>query len=291
MTAQIVMDDGTGPVVGTLVLPASKVDTPVTLSNYDDTGVEGWKWEIKDAPAPSTTLNPLPPPVYTDTTIITPDVKGHSILIKLTTYQDAARTVIDGTDQKVLGVRFDPPYDWLIPAAGETLEVDDIRGWASNVNEFMREVRSALDVGLLSAATGFKEIAAGETITIPSNKLVLLEGHIRMNGYLINNGHMRILGRRRHPQIIPTVGEACEVPNNVIVPVDPTNGPFTITLRTRGTPGEGHLFYSVSDDLSPPAITIDGQGPRLSGQGTRQLTSPREYLRLIRQHGNGHAVI
>ena len=292
MTAKIVMDDGTGPVVGSLVLPATKVNTPVTLSNFDNTGIDGWRWEIRDAPAPSPTLNPLPAPTYSNSTVITPDVKGHSILVKLTTYQDTARTIIDDTDQKILGVRFDPPFDWLIPAAGTTLEVDEIRGWASDVNRILREVYGVITgTGTTAAIGGFKEIEAGELITIPSKKLVLLDGRIRMNGRLINNGHMRIIGRRRNPQVLPIVGEACEVPNNAIIPVDPTNGPFTIRVRSRGTPGEGHLFYSVSDDPTPPVVTIDGQGPKLGGQATRQLTTPREYLRLVRQRGNGHAVV
>jgi hypothetical protein len=286
------MDDGTGPVVGSLVLPATKVNTPITLSNLDNTGIEGWRWEIKDAPAPSPTLIPLPAPTYGNTDVITPDVKGHSILVQLITYQDAARTIIDATDQKVIGIRFDPPYDWLIPAAGETLEVDEIRGWAANVNEFMRETHGVITgTGITGSVNGFKLIEPGETITIPSKRQVFLDGHVKMNGRLFIDGHLRFIGRRRHPRLIPVVGEACEVPNNSIVPVDPTNGPFTIRVRTRGTPGEGHLFYSVSDDPTPPVVTVAGQGPLIGGQATQQITTPREYLRLMRRRGNSHAVL
>jgi hypothetical protein len=292
VTAKIVMDDGTGPVVGTLVLPATKVNTPVTLSNLDNTGVEGWRWEVRDAPIISPTLHPLPAPTFANTAVITPDVKGHSILIRLITYKDAARTIIDATDQKVLGVRFDPPFDWLIPAAGETLEVDVIRGWATNVNEFMREVWGVINgSGITGSVSGFKVVPAGTTITIASNKLLLLEGRIRMDGHLILNGHMRLLGRRKHPIVHSVVGTDCDVPNNCIVPVDPTNGPFTIRVPSRGTPGEGITFFSVSDDPIPPVVTVDGQGARLGGDTTKQLTSPREYLRLNRRRGNSFAVL
>jgi hypothetical protein len=145
MTAQIVQNDGSGPVIGTLVQTHDKVNVAVTFSNFDDTGVLGWKWEVIDAPAPSPTLNPLPADVFTATTIITPDVKGHSIRVRLTTYADVLRTVIDDADEVILGVRFAPPFDWLIPAAGETLQVDDIRGWATEVNRQLRETHAFIE--------------------------------------------------------------------------------------------------------------------------------------------------
>lgn len=145
MTAQIVQNDGSGPVVGTLVQTSDKVNVPVTFSNFDNTGVLGWRWEILDAPAPSPTLNPLPPAVFTPTTIITPDVVGHSIRVRLTTYADAGLTIVDDVDEVILGVRFSPPFDWLIPAAGETLQVDTIRGWATEVNRQLRDVQAFLE--------------------------------------------------------------------------------------------------------------------------------------------------
>jgi len=145
MTAQIVQNDGSGPVIGTLVQTSDKVNVPVTFSNFDNTGVLGWKWEVLDAPAPSPTLNPLPADVFTPSTIITPDVVGHSIRVRLTTYQDALRTILDDVDEVILGVRFPAPFDWLIPAAGETLQVDLIRGWATEVNRQLRDIHAFLE--------------------------------------------------------------------------------------------------------------------------------------------------
>lgn len=139
MAAQIVFDDGGGPVVGSLISPATDVDVAVTASNFDDTGVLGHKWEFLDTPILSSNLRPIPADTFLSTVVFTPDVIGHSVLLKLTTYTDVARTIIDGTDQKVMGLRYPPPFDWLIPAAGETIEVDMLRGWAEEVNRQLRE--------------------------------------------------------------------------------------------------------------------------------------------------------
>jgi hypothetical protein len=285
------MDDGSGPVVGSLIQPASKVNVPVTLSNADNTNVDGWRWEIKDAPAPSPTLNPLPAPVFANTTVITPDVKGHSILVQLITYRDAARTIIDDTDQKVLGVRFDPPFDWLIPAAGETLEVDLIRGWASDVNRTLREVHAVIEGTGIAGFGAFKEVVAGDLVTVPSKIQVNVDGRVKMNGHLVLNGHLRMIGRRRTPRMLPLISGAQEIPNNSRGAIDPSGGPYTLTLKPRGTPGELVELVSISDAGSPPAITVDGQGPLLGGQSSRQITSPREYLRLRRERGNGWSVL
>jgi hypothetical protein len=121
VTARIVMDAGGGPVIGSVTLPGAQVGTPVSLSNADNTAVEGWRWEILDAPEPSPTLNPLPAPTFSNVEEITPDVKGHTIMVRLTTYKDAGRTQIDDVDQQVIRVRFDPPFDWVIPAAQESI--------------------------------------------------------------------------------------------------------------------------------------------------------------------------
>lgn len=147
MTARIVMNAGAGPVVGSITLPGSGVGTAITLSNQDNTGVAGWKWEMIDAPASSVAYNPLPAPSFSATWGVTPDVKGESILVRLTTYKDAARTQVDAIDQKLVRVRFDPPFDWVIPAAGESIEANEIRGWAADVNRTLRDIHDSLGAG------------------------------------------------------------------------------------------------------------------------------------------------
>ncbi len=147
MTARIVMDVGGGPVVGSLTLPSTNVGDPVTLSNQDNTGVSGWRWEILDAPAPSPTLNPLPAPTFANTAVIANDVKGHTVYLRLTTYTDVGRTIIDDVDEQVIGIRFDPPFDWVIPAARQSIQVDTIRGWAAEMNRILRDVHTIIEVG------------------------------------------------------------------------------------------------------------------------------------------------
>lgn len=137
----------------------------------------------------------------------------------------------------------------------------------------------------------FKVIPAGTARGISGDDLVLLEGRTFMNGRLILSGHMRIIGRRHHPQVLPPATGPMEVPNNCILPLDPSGGPFTLTLKNRGTPGDLIEIVSLSDDAIPPVITVDGNGPLMSGQPTRQITTAREYLRLRRRKGHGHLVI
>jgi hypothetical protein len=136
------MDDGGGPVVGSITLLGANVGTPVLCTNFDDTGVLAWRWELIDVPEPSVTYNPIPPPTFGPSETFTPDVKGHTILVRLTTYSDVGASVIDGVDQKAIRVRFDPPFDWIIPAAHEKIEGDALRGWAVEVNELLRDVQA-----------------------------------------------------------------------------------------------------------------------------------------------------
>ena len=169
MTAKIVMDKGGGPVVGSMTLTAAEVSTPITLSNLDDSGVLGWRWEVIDSPELSPTLNPLPAPTFDSTAVLANDVKGHSLLVRLTTYEDAERLVVNDVDQRVIAVRFDPPFDWIIPAAGQSVERSDVRGWAEDVNRVIREVHASLD----KAQVDWKDsVRVATTAPLPANTRV-----------------------------------------------------------------------------------------------------------------------
>jgi len=144
MVAKIVTNDGGGPVVGSITLAGAAVGTPVTCTNLNDTGVLGWTWALIDVPEPSLTLNPIPPPSHANSRVVVPDVQGHTILIRLTTYTDVGRTVVDGVDQVAIRVKFLPPLDWVIPAANETIESDTSRGWATEMNETLRDLHATL---------------------------------------------------------------------------------------------------------------------------------------------------
>lgn len=180
MTAQIVFDAGSGPVADTIYLTAAQVGTPVTVSNLDNTGVAGWRFEILDAPSPSATLNPLPAPVFTSTTSVTPDVVGHSILMRLTTYTDVARTIIDAVSQELIKVRFAAPFDWVIPAAQESIEANEIRGWAEDVNRILRDIHGVIeDAG---AGASFRQITATDTKVVGINSRSMFSPDVNIAG-------------------------------------------------------------------------------------------------------------
>ncbi len=148
MTARIVIDPGGDPVAGSRILAGSFSGTAFTLSNEDNTGVAGWKWELLDTPVISPTLEPPPGPTFSNTRVVTPDVPGWSILIKLTTYRDALRTLLDGVDVQVLGLEYTGgALNWCLPPAGEQLQVDASRGWSRRMNELLHEARAELLAG------------------------------------------------------------------------------------------------------------------------------------------------
>jgi hypothetical protein len=138
MSADIVIDDGTNPVVnGSVDRDNSFIGTAFTLSNFDDTGVLAHRWTLKDKPigsSASLTSGTAP------TTQITPDIPG-GYLVQLDTYLDAGATDLDDSDVEEIGVRFEVPFNWLVPAAGETIQQDSARGWATSREESIRTVR------------------------------------------------------------------------------------------------------------------------------------------------------
>lgn len=147
MTARIVIDPGGDPQPGSRTFADSFVGGLFKLSNSDDTDVLGWKWEWIDTPEFSPTLNPLPGPSFDATLNVTPDVVGWSIMIRLSTYSDALRTVLDGVDEVVLGIKFPTPLDWCIPAATERRHKDAQRGWSAAVNRMLADAHAAAVAG------------------------------------------------------------------------------------------------------------------------------------------------
>lgn len=140
MTASIRIDDGTNPPAPSTDNPNSFIGVAHSISNFDDSGVLGWRWTLVDKPAGSSaTLTST----SAATTGLTPDVEG-TYLVRLETYTDAARTDLDDVDEQVIGVRFVEPLDWLVPAAGETTQQNATRGWAAARNEAIRLTRQSL---------------------------------------------------------------------------------------------------------------------------------------------------
>lgn len=258
MSAQIVMDAGAGPVIGSIELLASQVGTPVLMSNFNNTGVLGWKWEIVDAPELSPTLIPLPPATFLSTRTVTPDVKGHSILVRLTTYVDAARTIVDDLDQRVIGVRFDPPYDWVIPAAGQSIEVDTLRGWATKVNRKLRDIfASAMDHTTI-------DLPASEALNILAGQQMLYKGNPFFAGpVFIGTGGVLQDASPSAAELLQTLGQVLNLDDFLVGGSSPAVNRTPAQVRT------------ILDVLTTAQITakIQAEAPRdlVSESPTRTL--------------------
>lgn len=143
MGASIVIDDGGGPVVGSVERDNTYIGTVFTLSNADNTGVLAWEWIIKDKPeGSSATISSATAASPT----ITPDIPG-TYLIQLRTYSDLAATLFDDLDVEGIGIEYGGTETYRIPAAGETNQFDATRGWAAEVNRILVDIRSKLGGG------------------------------------------------------------------------------------------------------------------------------------------------
>lgn len=96
------------------------LDTLVTLTNNDDTGVDSWLWELLDKPPGSSASLNTP---TSATATFTPDVVG-SYLIRLTVSESA---ILDSNT--AVGAVLTEKYQLRIPAAGETTEFSTTAGW------------------------------------------------------------------------------------------------------------------------------------------------------------------
>jgi hypothetical protein len=141
MTAAIVIDDSINPpVTGSVDLDASFLAKVFTVSNFNNSNVLAHRWTLVDKPIGSSASLATP---TAPTSTITPDIPG-SYLIRLETFLDVGATDADDADEQIIGIRFVAPFDWLVPAAGETSQQDATRGWAEAREEAIRAVRQNL---------------------------------------------------------------------------------------------------------------------------------------------------
>lgn len=159
MSAQIVMNATTGSLEVT-------VNTLVTLTNFSNTGVLGWKWELFDKPAGSAAALSAQ---FTQSCTFTPDLPG-SYGIVLTTYFDADRTSVDSADYQETGVRFAFGVPWRLPAAKETIQFDLTKGWKTEVNRILQDVH---DMGVLYPTALF---TTSQTVGFGARAMVNLAG-------------------------------------------------------------------------------------------------------------------
>lgn len=159
-TAQIKINSVSG---SNVALP---LNTLVTLSNNDNTGVLTWEWTILSQPAGTAdVLSSL----STSTTSFTPKKEG-SYLIRLVVNKGLAG---ESTNQVVAAVK---ELETLtrIPAAGETIEVDSDNGWANAaVSSILQRVTRLTDNGVMvgqasTALTAFDVVKISDTATLAS---------------------------------------------------------------------------------------------------------------------------
>lgn len=288
----------------------------VKVENNYNVGVQSWRINLVYVPPGSSVpvASPLAQNAASNTpyaTFIPTSVPG-SYRLQLFVYSG---TGFSGSSQQdirnfvvpdpVHGIVY-PPYQMMppkLPLSGTSeanAKPDELNlggqpyGWDGYGNEglllqFMRKVVAG-DFGA-GGGSSFKLIPSGASRTIQRNELTLLDGRSTVTGYLKLDGHMRVVGRRHHQVVLPPASGDMIVPNNCVLPVDLTNGPITLTLKNRGAPGDEIEIVSLSDSPTPPVITVNGNGPLLSGHPTRQITTAREYLRLRRRKGHGHLVM
>lgn len=222
MTASIRIDDGTNPPVQTTDNPFSFLGVSHTLSNFDDSGVLGHRWTLVDKPIGSSGALSS---TSTPTTTLTPDVPGN-YLVRLQTYLDAARTILNDSDEQIVGVRFDAPFDWAIPAAGETTQQNTSRGWAQSRERAIRDIHAFMQGGMPQLTGVVNEELDGadpETVfggfvldgsNFPDNALKLrIVGRITVAG--AGTGELRLydLGPVAGPAAVPIQRATVEIEN------------------------------------------------------------------------------
>lgn len=159
MAAQIVIDDGTNPpVIGTSDNDSTFVAAVHTLSNWDNAGVLGWRWTLLDRPLRSSASLSA---TTTSTTTITPDIEGR-YLIQLETFTDATRANLEGVDTQIVGITLPAPFDWGVPAAGETTQAG-ATGWAKGREQAIRDVHAFMNGGLPQLSGVIDETVVGPT--------------------------------------------------------------------------------------------------------------------------------
>lgn len=187
MTASISLNDGGGPVIGSQ--DNGTLGASVDVSNADDSGVLGWRWEMAYKPPGSSVSAPSG---SVATFNFVPDVRG-TYLIRLTTYTDAARANIDDADEQCYAVRLETPFDWRVPAAGETTQYG-ASGWAPAREAAIRQMHGFMTSGI-AAHPG----TVDRDLNAP-NVEVVLGGFVYDGSRLpATGGWLRLIGRLSAP--------------------------------------------------------------------------------------------
>lgn len=145
---------------------------------------------------------------------------------------------------------------------------------------------------LLSGAggvTGFTLIEAGEIVEIPAKKALVLAKTPRIEGRLVVNGNLKFIEGSRKPIVLPVIYGPTSpnvlVPNNCIVPVDPSAGSMGIQLPNSGRPGESVTVVNISDSANNIEIETSVRTIYtgvFGGEEEVNINSAGESVRLVR---------
>jgi len=262
MSASIRFNSSSGP----LQIAAGAV----ALANFNDTAVLGWHWELLDKPTSSASVISS---AFASAPSFTADTPG-SYRVRLRTYVDAARTVLDATDIQITFIRFPSPFVWRKPAAGETTEADPSRGWATARDEFTNDVQTYLQGGL---QTAFDQIG---TIELGGGSLVVTQAASPVFTFDGATGRARIPNGTLAAPALSFSGDGSSgiysagglgkwslVANNVTM-IDFGSGAISFGARTYqhdgavGTPG---ISFTADPDTGIYRITADSLGISTGG--------------------------
>jgi PKD repeat protein len=141
------------------------INTPIALSNSDNTGVTTWTWSIVDQP-------PGPVDALTSTSSATPSItptKEGTYIVQLIVNQGYGD--IESTNRAAIAVR-QVKTGRRIPAASEQLEADPTDGWATALNEIARAHESAIYGGALAAAKAGGTLARKSVVALAEATII-----------------------------------------------------------------------------------------------------------------------
>lgn len=218
-----------------------------------------WLWQILDqpeGPADNLTANNIQNPQLTPT-------KEGSYLLQCTVNNGFA----DQKQDKVNLIVADMKTLDRVPSAGETLEVDTVRGWATAVNRWLARVsRLAADSGVIVGVAGQAGLTRGHILR-PSGVVTIkngLPGQERLMSFTLALG--TTLAHARHPLFI--------LEGDVAGNIAPANGAL---IRARHT----GLFENVAGGFGGALI---GDPLYLGNTGFLEVapgTVPRELASVL----------